>query len=429
MAAIPGTNSDALWQLLGKRWFQIPDRAWNHPEVLKYRTSQVRFQTVHAGRRSFKTETGKRKVVTTAWQNERKRYFFGAPTREQAKRIFWRDIKDLNPVPFVKRYSESELWIELANGSELWVIGFDRPERFEGTPWHGGILSEFPHFSDTAWNENIAPALRDTGGWAIIEGVPEGRNHYFELCEYARLSGDPEWADYSWKTAEVRDPVEIEKEKARLDERTFRQEYEGSFETFEGRAFVYYDSATHRKPTPFDSLKPLRVSCDFNLDPCIWVLGQDHGGFIRVTGEIVQRRTDIWRMCGELKRVCEGLRVPSIVFYGDYQHGQTRSVSAISSSWQIIRDEFPSAIFRIKPNPRIMDGVNAVNAKLRNARGDVSVSIDPKAVELHKDLEQVSTQDILARTEGKDRGHSSSCLRYWMNFDYPVVQTPKWEVL
>jgi len=204
--------------------------------VISYRESRVRFQTVHAGRRSFKTEIAKRKVVRAACRGRNRRFFLGAPTRDQAKRIFWNDIKGLVPAIWQERTSESELFIRLPNKNEIWVIGFDKPERFEGTPWHGGVLTEFPHFKESSWNENIAPALRDTGGWAIIEGVPEGRNHYYELSQYARNSGDPEWADFAWTTAEVRDPAEIEKERARLDERTFRQEYEGSFESYEGRA-------------------------------------------------------------------------------------------------------------------------------------------------------------------------------------------------
>ena len=134
-------------------------------------------------------------------------------------------------------------------------------------------------------------------------------------------------------------------------------------------------------------------------------------------------------MATELKRRATELGSPKIIFYGDYQHGTARSVSAVSSSWGILQGEFRESEFRIKPNPRIIDGINAVNAKLRNAKGEVRFAIDPKVIELHKDLDQVSTKDILERTEGKDRGHASSCLRYWMHYDYPIVTAPKIEVM
>ena len=420
-------NSYLLSKLLPVRWFKIQDRAWNHPQVKAFRESTVRFQVVHAGRRSFKTEIAKRRLVREVLDNAYQRYFFGGPTRDQVKRIGWKDLKNLIPKWAILDVSETELRIELVNHAELHCIGFDKPERFEGTVWHGGVLTEFPHFKDTAWDENIAPALRDVGGWAIIEGVPEGRNHYFELSEYAKHSGDLEWVDYCWFTAEVRDPAEVEKEKARLDERTFRQEWEGSFESYEGRAFCYYDPQTHRKPCAFNAAYPLDIMCDFNLDPCIWVLGQDIGGKLYGLDEIKQRQTDIYKMCVELKRrVSEQYRNVRLKFYGDYQHGKARSLSAIASSWQIIRSEFPGAEFRYRPNPLILDGVNAVNSKHRNMAGQVMFQLDPKCVESHKDFDQVSLQDIIDRKEGKERGHASSCWRYRIHYDYPVKKYPEW---
>ena len=347
-------------------------------------------------------------------------FFFGAPTREQTKRIAWNDLK-LFAEPVLKSKSETELWVELTTGSKIWCVGFDRPERFDGTPWHGGIVDEYGDMAEEVWPEHIYPALMDTGGWCWLIGVPAGRNHYFELSEYAR-SGDPDWEDYCWFSEDVLDPKEIDAARRTLDERTYRQELQGSFESYEGRAFPYYDSHVHRLPSHFVSNRSLCVACDFNLDPCIWVLGQDMGGTIVGLDEIVQHRTDIWKMCAELSKRAERYGAKQLVFYGDFQHGKSRSVSAIASSWHIIREQFPNADFRIRPNPRILDGVNAVNAKLRNTRGEVQFRLDPKCMESHKDFEQCGLQDIMDRTEGKDRGHASSCFRYWVHYEYPVVR-------
>jgi hypothetical protein len=408
--------------------------AWQHPPVEAYRTSRVRFQTVHAGRRSFKTELAKRRLVSEAFANAGKRYFAGGPTRDQAKRIFWNDLKALVP-DWAKqgRPVETDLRIDLKNKSEIHVLGFDKPERFEGTPWDGGILTEFPHFKATTWNENIAPALRDTKGWAIIEGVPEGRNHYYELSQYARQSGDPEWADFAWKTADVRDPVEIEKERARLDERTFRQEYEGSFESYEGRAYVYYDPDTHRKSTAYLPNLPVCIACDFNLDPCIWEIVQASGTHVRVLDEIKQRQTDIWKMCGEAKlrlerTIGKECRNHRVIFYGDFEHGQARSVSATASSWQILRNEFAGwdVKFCLRGHPRIVDRVNAVNSKMRNSQGKSFFQLDPKCIELHKDFEMVSLENLQTSTDVGDRTHASDALGYMIDYEWPVKPRPLW---
>ena len=106
---------------------------------------RVRFVVVPAGRRSGKTERAKRQIVKIAFKAPSgSNYFFGAPTRDQAKRIFWKDLKLLVPKwAMAKRPSEQHLEIYLKNGNMLAVIGMDVPERIEGAPWAGGVLDEY----------------------------------------------------------------------------------------------------------------------------------------------------------------------------------------------------------------------------------------------------------------------------------------------
>jgi hypothetical protein len=360
-------------------------------------------------------------------KKQNQRLFFGSPTRDQAKRIAWNDLKALAN-PMITDKSESELMIKLASGSEIWVLGFDKPERFEGSVWNGGILDEYADMKESVLGENVMPALRDTGGWLWLIGVPAGKNHYYDLSEYARMSNDPEWADYCWLSKDVMSEAEVEKERARLDVRTFRQEYEGSFESYEGRAYLYYDATHHRVNQRFDENYPISITCDFNLDPCIWLIGQDKGGFISIQQEVKQSQTDIWKMCQELKERLGKLlgrltHTQQIYIYGDYEHGQSRSVSATSSSWSILQDEFKqyNCKFKLKGHPRIVDRVNSVNSKLRSADGSVKIGIDTSCIELCKDFEQVS-MDMLtgSKTKAGQRTHASDALGYWINYEYPV---------
>jgi hypothetical protein len=425
---IPTLTSHRL-QVASQRWFVLPERVLRHPTITRYRMEPSRFKTVHAGRRSFKTEIAKRTLVTEAMSHSGIRLFFGSPTRDQAKKIAWDCLKKLS-APVISSASETELWLKLTSGSEIHVIGFDKPERFEGSLWHGGILDEYADMKPTVWTENVLPALTDTKGWCWLIGVPGGKNHYFELVQYARNSGDPNWKDYNWLSSEVLDPQDIEQFREQYDERTFRQEFEGSFESYEGRAYVYYDSESHRKPQLFDPRIAVSVSCDFNLDPCIWIIGQDKSGFISVQDEIKQSQTDIWRMCSGLKdkltkRVGSEAHKHLLLFYGDYEHGQSRSVSATASSWQIIRDEFKgwNVEFRLRGHPRIIDRVNSVNSKLRTAKGAIQLSLDPCCTETHKDFEMVDMamlQNPQDKSKMKDRTHASDCVGYWVNYEYPL---------
>jgi len=81
-----------------------------------------RFAVVTAGRRSGKTELAKRRLVITLAKRKPwspARYFAAAPTRDQAKRIFWADLKALVPSRWVKNISESDLCIKTRFSSEL----------------------------------------------------------------------------------------------------------------------------------------------------------------------------------------------------------------------------------------------------------------------------------------------------------------------
>lgn len=267
-------------------------------------------------------------------------------------------------------------------------------------------------------------------------GVPAGRNHYYELSLRARSGEDPEWGDYSWLSAEVLPAAEIASLKAECDERTFRQEYEGSFESYEGRAYVYYDPETHRRPCVHDPVAPIFVCCDFNLDPCVWLIAQvDKNGVISFQDEVIQRQTDIWKMSAALKdrvvRLCDGDTVRAgrrrLVFYGDLEHGKQRTVSATVGSWEILRgvDGFGqwNAEFRLRPHPRIIDRVNAVNAKLRSADGKVRLYVDPRCKFLHADFEQVDMEMMQKATDVKDRTHAADAAGYFINYEWPV--TPK----
>jgi hypothetical protein len=66
-------------------------------------------------------------------------------------------------------------------------------------------------------------------------------------------------------------------------------------------------------------------------------------------------------------------------------------------------------------NPLVADRVNLVNAKLRNADGDVVLLIDAKCKELIKDFEQVSYKpdsSVVDKDRDPQRTHLSDALGY-----------------
>ncbi len=170
---------EATPPLLTPRWTPLRP----HPVQSAYFNSPHQFNVLPCGRRSGKTELAKRKLVIRALRGsrfQRPRYFAAAPTRDQAKAIYWMDLKSMFPPSMIADVNETSLSIRLVTGAEVVVVGMDRPQRIEGQPWDGGILDEYTDMKAGAWPENVFLALADRDGWADLIGVPEGRNHYFD---------------------------------------------------------------------------------------------------------------------------------------------------------------------------------------------------------------------------------------------------------
>jgi hypothetical protein len=419
-------------------------RLRHHPTQQALIDSTARFNVVPAGRRSGKTEIAKRKIVYRSnmvdpaqWPDAR--FFAAAPTRDQAKAIYWQDLKALIAPRFLREAPrETDLIIPLWNGADICVIGMDRPERIEGRPWNGGVLDEYANMKPSAWGENVRPALSDRKGWCDLIGVPEGRNHYYDVWKYAIGSGDPEWAGFTWYSADILPPEEIESARRSLDELTFQQEYEGSFINFEGRAYYPFQEATHCAPLTYDRAQPLSLCFDFNVEPGVAVICQEqklpggaHG--TGVIGEVhIPRNSNTPAVCRKLVSDW-GRHEGKVRLYGDATGGARGSARVQGSDWDLIRAELRStfgdrAEYRVPlSNPPERSRINSVNTRLRSGDGTIRLMVDPaKAPNVVKDLEGVrllagGSGEIDKKADGR-LTHLSDALGYYIVKEFPVLQ-------
>jgi hypothetical protein len=418
--------------------------------------SDARFEICHSGRRSGKTEVlGKRKPILKLlddYSADDLLYVFCAPTRDQAKRIYWNDLQAMIPPGFVKRVWHSELTIELQWNTRLMVVGMDRPERIEGIPVDHAVVDEFGNMKPESWTHHLRPALSTPGrpGSASFIGVPEGRNHYYDLCESARTL--PDWAIYWWPSVDVLDPEEIEAARRELDPRTFRQEYEGSFETFAGRAYYAFERelhATHRLAHRPDA--PLIFCFDFNVSPGVAVIAQEQStDWYRALHDVTFRDTvqpeftavigEVWiRDNSTTPMVCRKLiedwaekHTGEIHIYGDVTGGARGTAKLQGTDWQIIRQELVAGFGnRVRDrvprsNPREKDRVNAVNRRLLNTEEQARILVDPEtAPHVVKDLEGVCVVEGSAGDLDKSDQwltHISDALGYYIHARFPVVK-------
>jgi len=124
-------------------------------------------------------------------------YYYFLPTYSQAKKVIWAGADkdgfrflDHFPKEIVKEINQSDMKIELVNGSILQMVGADNIDRIVGTNPIGVVFSEYSLMKPDVWNF-ISPILLENGGWAIFIMTPRGTNHAFDLMQ--KIKHDPSW--------------------------------------------------------------------------------------------------------------------------------------------------------------------------------------------------------------------------------------------
>lgn len=429
-----------------------------HPVHRRVKSERYRFKVIPAGRRSGKTELFKRHTVVqalsayTAWPDPR--FFAGAPTRDQAKRIFWTDFKQMVPRAMLsKAPRETDLIISMINGSELHVLGMDKPERVEGSPWDGGGLDEYANMKEQTWPEHVRPALADRNGWCWLFGVPEGRNHYYQLYKDAMSGKDPEWMGYTWKSSEILNAHEVESARRMLDPLTFQQEYEASFINFEGRAYYPFLEETHCTPLRhlYNDAAALCFAFDFNVEPGVAAVIQelplpaqfrkDKKGFslvdqpitgTAIIGEVhIPRNSNTPAVCKKL--IADwGAHKGIVKCYGDATGGARGTAKVEGSDWDLIKTAMRShfgdrAYFQVRPaNPKERARVNAANTRLRNGAGEIWCMVDGKhAPHVVEDFEGVTLLEggsgEIDKKATPTLTHLTDAIGYYIEREFPVA--------
>ena len=426
---------------LPKRWYPLDPI---QEQITAY-SGAHRFNTFPCGRRSGKTELiGKRRLIRRAMRGSKfpnPKFFASAPTRDQAKRIYWSDLKAMIAPEWRRgEPSEGELIIRLKNGADIHVVGLDRPERIEGVGWDGGVLDEFANMKPQVWEAHVRPALSDRRGWCDFVGVPEGRNHYYELhqralAEMEEKGSESEWGAYSWTSKLVLPDEEVENARRSVDTLTFQQEYEASFVNFAGQAYYTYGK-NNVESIEYDPTEPLILCFDFNVSPSVAVVCQelefaDQTQGTAVVGEVyIPRNGNTVAVCNRLIEDY-GDHQASVMCYGDATGASSGTAQVQGSDWDIIQRELRGAFgdrlyMRVpRSNPRERVRVNALNTRCCDADGSVSLKVNPYlAPNLHKDLEGVrvlegGSGEIDKRNDPR-LTHSSDALGYYVVAEFPV---------
>ncbi len=421
---------------------------------MAYLHSLAQTNVAAAGRRTWKTEGSKRRVIKSAIEfcaYPDGRFFACAPTQQQAKDIFWDDLKAYTPTWALRNrdrdrdISESELTIRLGNGVIIKVAGLDKPARIEGRNWDGGVVDEYADCRPDVLDEHILPMLA-RGGWIDIIGVPGGRNHYYRLAMAVQNGTIANAAYFHWTAAEClhlylgkeRADAFLAQMRAQMDARTFDQEFNAGWITMEGR--VYYCFEPERNVDPeaqYDPQLPLLLALDFNVKPGVGaVLQEVHTetrdgqrlSWLRVIDEIwIANNSTTIRVCEDFGRRYHQ-HPGEVRLYGDATGGARGSAKIAGSDWDLVhavlgpvfKDRLHSYVEWRNPPERVR--VNCLNSRLYSADGQVWLKVHPKCVHTIQDFEGVAyakgTGDIDKKGD-ENLTHLTDAIGYVCHALYP----------
>lgn len=172
-------------------------------------------------------------------------YFYFLPTYTQAKKVIWTGADkdgfrflDHIPKEIIKgEPNETEMRVELVNGSILQLVGADNIDRIVGTNPIGVIFSEYSLMKPKVW-EYIRPILAENGGWVIYVFTPRGMNYAWNLMQMA-LQDTINWFVQVLGVNDTKAIPEVilEQERKEMPQDLFEQEYHCKFIEGAGQFF------------------------------------------------------------------------------------------------------------------------------------------------------------------------------------------------
>jgi phage terminase large subunit len=227
-------------------------------------------------------------------------YFYFFPTYNQGRKILWQGMdrdgfKFMHHIPMelIKRVDNTQMLVELTNGSILQIVGTDNIDSIVGTNPVGCVFSEYSLQNPRAW-DFIRPILAENGGWAIFNYTPRGNNHGKALFDMA--SGDPEhWfcQKLTVDDTHVIRPDVLEQERAEIikkdgNDALFQQEYYCSFDVpiqgaYYGSQLILAEKEKRIANVPWETSLPVNTYWDLGVgdSTAIWFV-QTSGMEVRI---------------------------------------------------------------------------------------------------------------------------------------------------
>jgi len=325
-------------------------------------------------RRAGKDKSVVNAITLAAWE-ELGNYLYLLPEQTAGKKIIWRGlggdgVKFIDHIPskIIKKKYESEMLVELLNGSTVQVGGADNYNSWMGTNPRGIIFSEYSLQDPMAW-QHFRPILTENGGWAVFIYTARGKNHGYTLYNTA-LAHQETWACSKMTIEDTKredgSPVithaqYLQEIEDGMPESLALQEFYCDFDaaligSYYGDLINKAKQADRMGFFPYDPAKPVYTAYDLGNDANVCIFAQTNGNGVNIIDYFEESNTPFSEMCkvvSEKPYTYATHFFPHDVVNRDHE-GNTRIETALNYGIEAT----------INPRASIDDGIEAVRNML-----------------------------------------------------------------
>lgn len=383
--------------------------------------SDARFRVLCAGRRFGKSILAIREMAKFARQPN-KAIMYVAPTYGMARNIIFEPLKQkMRDLRWVKKINETRMEITLVNNSKIMLRGAENYDALRGTGVDFLVMDEMADIKPEAWSEVLRPTLsaQNPPGSALFVSSPKGLNHFKDLFDLGKTQD--EWESWQMTTIEGGNvpPEEVEAAKRDLDEKTWRQEYEASFENYSSLIYWAFDLEESVQKWEPKELKQVMLFCDFNVNPIVGAVAVRTEYGLHIIDEIAIYGSNTDELAQEMRR-----RYPKqqIIAFPDPAGAQRKTSAGGRTDHSILQNAGFRVLFRPR-HPAVKDRINAVNSLLLNTNKERRMFVDPKCREVIKSLSRHAYKEGTMIPD-KDNGldHMSDAIGYGVEYLFPVTK-------
>lgn len=387
----------------------------------KILSSDKRFIFVNAGRRFGKTWLSGAKAMHKLTNKPKSVVWYVAPTQNLARNVFWDGwLKEHVPEEYIQKKNEQLMVMWLKNGSVLYVLSAENPDRLRGSGVDLLIMDECGFIRKEAY-DIIRPVLSDKyhDGEAVYISTPKGYNWFYDL--YCKAKANPlSWDVFEYTTEEGGNVSreEIEEARKELSPKMFAQEYLASFECVSNRVYENFDRTENIcEPDEYWGLSDIHVGMDFNVNPMTAAIAVFERGSLYFFDEIVEKGSNTQEVATMIKK-----RYPTatVFVYPDPtgHRGQTNAPVGQTDFSILEKNGF---IVRAPKHPYpTKDKFNNVNTALLDATGKRHIFVaKDKCPYLRKAWEGYQYKDNGDTDKSSGLDHISDAAAYLICYQLP----------